>query len=120
MKSPIKALAISSIFLFCLASCSFSAPSIKEEKGVLTEAGYTVTVTSGDDIDTTSKDTPLYGLVGVEDCLYAQKDSDEIYLIYFVSTSFASDSMIYTKLKVGQINQLVYTGTAQAIKDAKL
>ena len=120
MRNLVKSLGLSLVALFALTSCRFNAPTIDEEKNHLTEAGYTVTLTSGEDIDNTNKDTPLYGLIGIEDCLYAQKDDNEIYLMWFSSIELASDLSISTKLRTGQINEFVFAGTKQAIKDAKL
>ena len=102
-----------------LCSCRFTAPSAEEEKGVLEEAGYSVIVL--DDYDD-EQHPVLQFCTGVNECLYGKKDKDEIYLIYFLSTQTAEDNydFIYTNLKKGQINELVYVGTSQAIKDAKL
>ena len=118
MKHSMRFFALSAVAALILTGCRFTAPSAEEERGVLTEAGYTViNLEEGDE----NADI-LTPLIGVEECLYASKDSDEIYLIYFWSVDEASDnySFIYSKLQVGQINELIYVGTSQAIKDAKL
>lgn len=121
MKNFVKTLALSAISLFCLTSCRFTAPSIEEEQTLLTEAGYAVTVTIGNEIDTEDQSTPLFMVIGIEECLYAKRDSDELYLLYFPSTEWASNANIFSnKLQQGQINEMIYLGTKQAIKDAKL
>ena len=120
MRSLVKTLVLSFVALFSLTSCRFNTPTIEEEKGLMTEAGYTITLTTGEDVETNNKETPLYGLIGIESCLYAKKDSDEIYMMWFSSIEMASDLMMNTKLRTGQINEFAYAGTAQAIKDAKL
>ena len=122
MRKSFGLFALATISTLALTACRFNAPTIEEERTWLTEAGYQVTVTSGNDVDTDNPDTPLFNMFLVSDCVYGSKDNDEIYLIYFNSINAASDAYTFmtTKLKSGQINELVYAGTSQAIKDAKL
>lgn len=109
-------LTISSILL---CSCRFTAPSVEEEQGILTEAGYTVVLNPTTD----DSSSPLFFVTGTTDILYANKEKDEIYLFYFTSTdeaSYNADFLHFPEFYSGQINELIYLGTKQAIKDAKL
>lgn len=118
MKHLMRFFALSTVAILTLTGCRFTAPSAEEERGWLTEAGYEVTnLQDGDE-----HSDILIPLTSVEECLYASKESDEIYLIYFWSVDDASFnySFVYSNLKMGQINELIYVGTSQAIKDAKL
>ena len=105
-----------------LCSCHFFAPSIETENDILVEAGYNTRLVSDSEIMDADENSPLFYITGVSNCLYANKGSDEIYLIYFLSIGEAETNYnyIYTKLEKGQINELVYCGTKQAVKDAKL
>ncbi|MCR5184814.1 MAG: hypothetical protein K6C32_01875 [Bacilli bacterium] len=121
MKSRLPLLAFAAIPFMAVTACTFfSSISPETAANNLREKEYEVTVTSGNDVDTSNPDTPLYNLSFVTDCVYGQKDSDEVYLIYFPSTDDAEDQMnfIHTKLKSGQVNEMIYVGTSQAIKDA--
>ena len=120
MKSRLPLLAFFAVPFLTLTSCTFSAPSPETAAQRLEDKEYTVTVTTGNDVDTSDPDTPLYNLMFVTDCVYGKKDSDEVYLIYFISTDEAEEqsNFIHSKLKQGQINEMIYVGTSQAIKDA--
>ena len=103
-----------------LTSCSLFAPSVETVEKNLRNANYEVTVTSGDDIDTDDSNTPLFNLMFVSDCVYGEKEKDVIWLIYFYSNDDASDAydFMHSDYTMGLINELVYVGTSQAIKDA--
>lgn len=118
MKNPVLKLAIPFAAIL-LTSCRLIAPSVEEEKTWLGEAGYSLAITDGNVDD---PDSPIYTTTGIDTCIHATKDTDEIYLIYFYSIEWAQSEydFIYTNLNKGQINQLIYLGTSQAIKDAKL
>lgn len=121
MKNLFKSTVLSAISLICLTSCRLTTPSIEKETRVLKEAGYALTVVSGSELDTEDKDTPVYLVSGIEDCLYAKQDSEEIYLLYFPTADRARNAVIPShKYQQGRINELIYIGTKQAIKDAKL
>ena len=120
MNNLFRTIGLSLVALFSLPSCRISTPTIEEEQTLLGDAGYALTLITGDDIDTSDKNTPMFGLIGVQEVLHANKESDEIYLMWFSSIAMASDYILATKLKTGQINEMLYAGTAQAIKDAKL
>ena len=124
MNLGIRALSIAAMSFITLTSCTFIAPSVDEAKATLEEAGYTVYVNTGDKLDEDNSDSLLYNVIGVDDAVYGAKESDEIYLIYFFSIETASSEgdFITTPdgMRKGQINKLVYIGTPQAIKDAKL
>lgn len=122
MKSCLQRLAISVCALFSLVSCRFTAPTVEEAKTTLGEAGYAVTVKTSEEL-TDETEPFLSTITGIENCLHAKKEKDEIYLIYFFSIDWAEDeySFINTDFeRKGQINHLIYVGTKQAVKDAKL
>ena len=122
MKNKLATFSVLAIASLALCSCSFVAPSIETEDQVLTEAGYDTHIMTDAEISDPEEGSPLMYATGVVDCLYAKKESDEIYLIYFFSIEEASYNIdfLYTTLTTGQINELVYAGTSRAIKDAKL
>ena len=109
--------------LLCFSGCFlFKSISIDEVKANLENAGYEVTVMSGEDY-IESEENPYPTLISSElkEYLYAVKGEDEIHLYFFYTTDDASenyDFMNNSKLKSGQINDVVYFATKQAKKDA--
>ena len=109
--------------LVCLSGCFlFKSISIDEVKTNLENAGYEVTVMSGDDY-VESEENPYPFLISSElkQYLYATNGEDEIHLYFFYTTDDASDNydfMNNSKLTSGQINDVIYFATKQAKKDA--
>jgi len=119
MQNKVSLFSLLTISSLLLCSCKFNAPSPEEEQGILEEAGYTVVLNPTSD----DSESPLFWVTGTTDTLYANKDKDEIYLFYFASideASYNSDFLNFPEYYSGQINELLYLGTKQAVKDAKL
>ncbi len=107
-----------------LTSCRFVPPTVAEATSTLEEAGYTVDLSEGTGKYGDDSSHFLFTVSSVDEVLHGEKGEDEIYLIYFYSiddASFEYDFIFtpngYTK---GSINNMVYVGTPQAVKDAKL
>ena len=109
--------------LVCFSGCFlFKSVSLDEVKSNLENAGYEVTVMSGDDY-VESEENPYPFLLSSElkTYLYAVNGTDEIHLYFFWTTDDASDNydfMNNSKLTSGQINDVIYFATKQAKKDA--
>ncbi len=119
LKTPLIILAL---FIFIvLTSCK--AISKDEANTNLLNAGYKVEIMDGDEFEESDENKFLIFGFELEYYLYAEKDEDEIHMFFFISIDAASENepfIYYDGLKGGQINNLVYYGTKQAIKDAQI
>ena len=110
---------------FCFGGCGlFKSISLEEAKSNLESAGYEVTVMSGDDfVDLDDNGFPTITSSELKNYLYAVKGEDLIHIFFFYTTDDASDNADFIdapKLLRGQTNEVVYLGTKQAQKDAKI
>ena len=130
MKKTISALLVvavlSAVIIASFAGCDlFKSISLDEVQANLKEAGYEVTVLTGKEyVESEDKKYDTIMEFELNNYLYAVKGKEEIHMYFFASTDIASyyeDSMtIGSTLYTGQSNELVYLGTKQARKDAKL
>ena len=104
------------------AGCSlFKGIDLEEVKGNLENAGYTVRVMTGDEYVETDDAVPAIASFELERYLYAVKGENEIHIFFFINTdtaSFNSDFINFNGMLGGQNNEVIYSGTRQAIKDA--
>lgn len=119
------AFTILAISVFSFASCDlFKSIELDETKANLEAAGYTVTVISGEDYVQRDDAVPSIMSSELSDYLYAVKGDEEIHVFFFYSIDDASDNydfINYNNLRnKGQNNNVVYIGTSQAVKDAKI
>lgn len=112
-------LALSVLFV---AGCSlFKGINLDEVKTNLKNAGYTVTVLTGNEYVETEDAVSAIASYELENYLYAVKGEDKIHIFFFDSidtASFNSDFINFSGLLGGQSNEVIYRGTRQAIKDA--
>lgn len=98
--------------------------TVDEAKSNLEDAGYTVTVMSGEEYVESDKNEYMLMEVDLLDYLYAVKGSDEIHMYFFVSIDAATHNYEFMSapknLLGGQSNTVVYFATKQARKDAKV
>ena len=114
---------LAAIAVATLTACGlFKSITFDEAKENLENAGYEVTVMSGEEfVDWEENPYPFIMAHELENYLHAVKDDDEIYLYFFASVDQASDNyefMTDKKLSGGQNNKVVYFATKQAKKDA--
>ena len=125
MKKIISALLIVTVLALSViyfAGCSlFTGIQLDEVKANLENAGYAVTILTGDEYVETEDAVPAIGSSELEKFLYGVKGEEEIYIFFFNSintASFNSDFIHIKNLLGGQHNEVIYRGTRQAIKDA--
>ncbi len=97
----------------------FKTISLDEAKTNLTNAGYEVTVMSGDRY--LEKEDAISSIMAheLDNYLYAVKGEEEIHI--FFSVDYASDNIDFMRigdLYSGQNNEVVYLATKQARTDA--
>ena len=113
---------ILTLSVISFAGCGlFKGIQLDEVKTNLENAGYTVTVMTGDEYVETEDAVPAIGSSELDNYLYAVKGEDEIHIFFFYTidiASFNSDFIHIKSLLGGQINEVIYRGTRQAIKDA--
>ena len=119
------AVLLASLFAVSFSGCSlFKNLTPEEVKANLESAGYTVTVMTGEEYADSDQNTYILLASELETYMYAVKDNDVIHLFFFIDTDTAShnyDFMIAPDgLLGGQNNSVVYFGTRQARKDAKV
>lgn len=105
-----------------LTGCSlFKSISLDDVRGKLEDAGYTVTVMTGDEYVETEDAVSTIMAFELDHYLYAVKGEDVIHLFFFTSTDEASDNLSFISFKglsQGQHNEVVYAATKQAKADA--
>lgn len=119
----VSALLVFVVLLLTASSCRLKRLSIDEAKSNLESAGYTVTVRDGSEYANSEDNNFVLMASELDQYLYAKKGDDEIHLFYFFSIEQAEsnyDFISIRELTTGQNNELIYCGTKQAIKDAKL
>ena len=109
--------------LAILAGCSlFFGVSSADAKKNLEAAGYTVTVMDGDTYADSEENKFNVISSDLVEYIHAVKGDDEIYLFYFFSIEIAESNynfIHFDKLQSGQSNELLYFGTAKALKDCE-
>ena len=112
-------IALSVLFV---AGCSlFTGIKLDTVNTNLKDAGYTVTVLTGDEYVETDDAVLAISAAELNKFLYAVKGEDEIYIFFFTdinTASLNSDFIIINGMLGGQHNEVIYRGTRQAIKDA--
>ena len=118
------AAAVLALSVLFVAGCSlFTGINLDEVKTNLKNAGYAVTVMTGDEYVETDGAVAAIGAYELEKYLYAVKGEDVIHIFFFVdisTASFNSDFINFDNMLGGQNNEVIYRGTRQAIKDAGL
>ena len=112
---------VSKILLLQLASCKGITKD--DAKANLEGAGYKVLIMTGDEYEESDENTFTITSLELEYYLYAEKDADKIYIYFFYSIDDASNNepfINHNGLSSGQNNNVIYYGTKQAIKDAKI
>ena len=116
------AVIVISLSVLFVAGCSlFTGIQLDTVKENLENAGYTVTVLTGDEYVETDDAVPAISAAELNKFLHAVKGEDEIYIFFFTdinTASFNSDFIIINGMLGGQHNEVIYRGTRQAIKDA--
>ena len=116
------AVIVLALSLLSVTGCSlFKGINLDEVKTNLKNAGYTVTVMTGDEYVETDDAVPVIASYELEKYLYAVKGEDEIHVFFFDTidtASFNSDFINFNGMLSGQHNEVIYRGTRQAIKDA--
>ena len=116
------AVIVLALSLLSVTGCSlFKGINLDEVKTNLKNAGYTVTVMTGDEYVETDDAVPAIASYELEKYLYAVKGEDEIHVFFFDTidtASFNSDFINFNGMLGGQHNEVIYRGTRQAIKDA--
>ena len=109
-----------------LTGCGlFKTVTVEEAKTNLENAGYEVTVISGERyVDSAENPYPFLLAHELNYYLYAVKGDEKIYLYFFSSIDYASDNYTFMNgesgMTSGQSNELVYFATKQAKSDAGL
>ncbi|MBP5343048.1 hypothetical protein J6Y73_03910 [bacterium] len=120
--SSILLLLVCGLSVLCLAGCNFFfGPTAEDIQKNLEDNGYTVTVLDGSDYIGSEADT--FAVTSLDTYIFGVKGEDRIYVFFFYSIDDAelNGSFInISGLKQGQTNNIIYVGTKQAIKDAKL
>ena len=109
------------LFIINLASCK--SISKDDAKANLEGAGYKVEIMDGDEYSDSDKNEFAITSIDLEYYLFATKDSEQIHIFFFISTDAASNNepfISFSNLSSGQTNNVLYYGTKQAIKDAKI
>ena len=120
-------IALITVFILSLAAIGltgcflFKTISLDEAKTNLTNAGYEVTVMSGDRY--VEKEDAISTIMAheLDNYLYAVKGEEEIHIFFFASVDYASDNIDFMRigdLYSGQNNEVVYLATKQARTDA--
>lgn len=113
-----------SISVVALFGCSlFKGIKLDEVKSNLKNAGYEITVMTGEEYEKWEDADPFVTTGELETYLYAVKGSDYIHIFFFTNNdtaSYNSDILVYPELYSGQSNNVIYYATKQARKDAKL
>ena len=116
--------AMLTVFVVMLTGCGlFKSVKLDEVKANLEDAGYTVTVKTGEEYVSEDNDTPFVTAAELNYYLYAEKDGEVIQMFFFVSTDAASDNGTFIHINSatsGQINDVLYFASKQAKKDAKI
>ena len=121
IKSSLLVIVLSLIIM--LAGCRLKSLPLNEAKSILEEKGYAVRVVEGSEFTESSENKFNLFASELENYLEARKDDDVIYMYFFYFIDNASSNyqfMSEPNLRAGQLNELVYFGTKQAIKDAGL
>ncbi|MBO4353860.1 MAG: hypothetical protein J5860_02845 [Clostridia bacterium] len=122
--SLLLAVSFLALMIVSVTGCNLFKPiDIDEVKTTLKNAGYTVTVMTGDEYVETDGAVAAIGAYELEKYLYAVKGEDVIHIFFFVdisTASFNSDFINFDNMLGGQNNEVIYRGTRQAIKDAGL
>ncbi|MBQ9369716.1 MAG: hypothetical protein IJU10_01425 [Clostridia bacterium] len=111
-----------SVMAIGLTGCGlFKSVTLDEAKTNLTNAGYEVTVMSGDRY--VEKEDAISSIMAheLDNYLYAVKGEEEIHIFFFASVDYASDNIDFMRigdLYSGQNNEVVYLATKQARTDA--
>ena len=118
-----KLFSIIAVLLLMIQLESCKAISKDDAKTNLEGAGYKVLIMTGDEYEESDENTFAITSLALEYYLYAEKDADKIYIYFFYSIDDASNNEPFINhdgLSSGQNNNVIYYGTKQAIKDAKL
>ena len=122
--SLLLAVSFLALMIVSVTGCNLFKPiDIDEVKTTLKNAGYTVTVMTGDEYVETDGAVAAIGAYELEKYLYAVKGEDVIHIFFFVdisTASFNSDFINFDNMLGGHNNEVIYRGTRQAIKDAGL
>ena len=115
---------LSAFSAFSFVGCGlFKSIKLDEAKANLENAGYAVTVMTGEEYVETEDAVSAITSSELAEYLYAVKGGDEIRLFFFYTiddASFNSDFIVFNGQLGGQSNEVLYRGTRQAIKDAGL
>ena len=101
----------------------FKEIKFEEVKANLENAGYTVTVLTGEEYVQREDAYPSIMASELEQYLYAVKGDEVLHLFVFVSVDVASRNADFINdpvLYEGQSNEVVYLATKQARSDAKI
>ena len=119
---PMLVILLLSLAAISLTGCSlFQAISYDQAKSNLENAGYEVTVMTGEQYVEREDAFPSIMAFELEHYIYAVKGDDEIHIFFFISTQTAEDNagfMHCDDLSAGQHNEVVYFATKQAKSDA--
>lgn len=118
-----KLFSIIAILLLMIQLASCKSISKDDAKANLENAGYTVTVMDGNEFADSDKNSFTIMSSELDYYLYAEKDSEKIHIFFFVTIEQADNNMSFIHYDLpssGQINNVIYYGTKQAVKDAKI
>ena len=116
---------LSAVIVASFAGCNlFKSISLDEVQTNLQEAGYEVTVLTGEQfVEQKGEEYPFIFAHELNNYLYGVKGEEKIEVFFFTTIDNASgnyDTMHSDLPKSGQSNEVVYFATKQAQKDAKI